>query len=85
MDLLTCLPATKSGSDTIIVRVDRFTKYVMGVPAKLTIDALGFAQLMLKHVITKIEVPASIVSDKDVRFTTFSFKTIAFALGSSPH
>ena len=40
MDLLTCLPVTKDGYDTIAVFVDRLTKFCVAVPTKLTVDAL---------------------------------------------
>ena len=80
MDLLTCLPTTAAGFDTIIVWVDRLTKHVVAVPCKLTIDAPGFAQLMIEHIVAKFGLPLSFVSDRDVRFTSSFFSTLAKAM-----
>jgi len=85
MDLLTCLPVTKDGYDTIVVWVDRLTKFCVAAPAKLTIDAPGFAALMVDAVISKFGLPDSIVSDRDVRFTGAFFKTLEVRLGTRLH
>jgi len=76
MDLMTCLPETADGYDTIVVFVDRLTKYCIAVPSKLSVDAPGFAQLLIDHVISKHGPPLSIVSDRDTRFTSAFFKTL---------
>lgn len=44
MDFITCLPVTAAGMDTLVVWVDRLTKYVVVQPCKLTLDAPGFAR-----------------------------------------
>ena len=59
MDLLTCLPTTKDGYDTIAVFVDRLTKFCVAVPTKLTVDAPGFARLLVDHVISKFGMPVA--------------------------
>ena len=70
MDFITCLPVTPAGNDTLVVWVDRLTKYVVVQPCKLTLDAAGFAQLTVDHIISKHGMPESFVSDRDVRFTS---------------
>lgn len=83
MDLMTCLPETADGCDTIVVFVDRLTKYCVAVPTRLTVDAPGFAQIMIDHVIARFGAPTSIVSDRDTRFTSAFFKTLVAKLGIS--
>ena len=57
MDLITCLPTSPDGLDCIIVWVDRLTKYVTMQPCKLSIDAAGFAQMIVDHIISKHGMP----------------------------
>ena len=63
MDFITCLPVTPSGKDMLIVWVDRLTKYVILAPSVLTLNAEGFAQQTVDHVISKHGVPSEFVSD----------------------
>lgn len=81
MDFITCLPISPSGNDTLIVWVDRLTKYVIVQPCKLTIDAPGFAQMTVDHVISKHGCPESFVSDRDVRFTAAFMQSLTTILG----
>jgi len=76
MDLLTCLPMTDTGFDTMVVFVDRLTKFCVAVPCKLDTDAAGFADILIDNVIAKYGVPCSLISDRDVRFTSIFFKTL---------
>ena len=82
MDLLTCLPTTKDGYDTIAVFVDRLTKFCVAAPTKLTVDAPGFARLLVDHVVSKFGMPISIISDRDVRFTSAFHRTVMQCLGT---
>ena len=59
------------------------TKFVVACPAQLTIDAAGFARLTMDHVVSKFGVPASIISDRDTRFTSAFFATWTKCLGST--
>jgi len=57
------------GMDTVIVIVDRFSKYVVYVatPSVCTVEvAVG---LFYKHVVKYFGVSSNVVSDRDVRFT----------------
>lgn len=76
MDFITCLPVTPAGNDTLIVWVDRLTKYIVVQPCKLTLDTPGFAQLTVDHIISKHGMPESFVSDRDVRFTSTFWKSL---------
>ena len=82
MDFITCLPVTAAGNDMLIVWVDRLTKYVVLAPSVLTLNAKGFAQQTIDHVISKHGVPAEFVSDRDVRFTSSFWESFTSFLHS---
>ena len=67
----------------LIVWVDRLTKYVVLAPAKLTLNAQGFAQYTVDHVISKHGMPQNFVSDRDVRFSSNFWRSLNASLGTS--
>ena len=85
MDLITGLPKTSNKFDTIVVMVCRLTKYVILIPTVEKLSAEGFAQLWVDHLISKHGCPESIVSDRDVRFTSAFWKTLNSLVGAEAH
>lgn len=79
LDLVTDLPRTKRGFDTIVVFVDRLTKMIHIAPTVKTVDGPGVAKLFFEHVFRHHGMPTSLVSDRDPRFTG-KFWTALFAL-----
>ena len=69
MDLVTDLPTSTSGYDTLLVFVDRFTKMIRIAPCNKTVTAEGIARLFIDTVFKLHGMPASLVSDRDPRFT----------------
>ena len=57
------------GMNTIMVVVDRFTKYAMFVAAPTVCTAEVAAELFYRNMVKYFGVPSNIVSDRDVRFT----------------
>ena len=68
MDFITCLPKSE-GSGSIIVVVDRFSKYGTFIAAPPDVTADDTAKLFFKNVVKYWGVPHVIVSDRDPRFT----------------
>ncbi|KAJ4699844.1 Ty3/gypsy retrotransposon protein [Melia azedarach] len=68
MDFITSLPKSE-GYGSIIVVVDRFSKYAVFMAAPADCTAEEAAKLFLKHVVKLWGVPNNIVSDRDPRFT----------------
>lgn len=68
LDLITDLPVTTRGYDTIVVFVDRLTKMVHVEAATKTITSEGLADLFESRVIRYHGVPQSLISDRDIRF-----------------
>ncbi|GKB46820.1 putative nucleotidyltransferase, ribonuclease H, partial [Tanacetum coccineum] len=68
MDFITCLPKSE-GSGSIIVVVDRFSKYGTFIAAPPDVTADDTAKLFFRNVVKYWGVPQVIVSDRDPRFT----------------
>ena len=82
MDFITKLPVTPDGNDTLVVWVDRLTKYVVVHACKEAHTAEQFAHYTIDNVISKHGCPESFVSDRDVRFTSEFWKTTTKLLGA---
>ena len=82
MDLITDLPVTRKGHDSIFVVVDRLSKMVHLEAFTKTISAQGLAAVYADRVFRYHGVPQSIVSDRDTRFTSLFWKELAQRLGT---
>ena len=82
LDFVTHLPRTFRGHDTIWVVVDRLTKSAHFLAMNLRMSMAKLAQLYIKEIMRLHEVPLSIVSDRDPRFTSQFWQTLQSALGS---
>jgi hypothetical protein len=68
LDLITDLPVTARGYDTVVVFVDRLTKMVHIEASTKSITSEGLAELFESRVIRYHGVPQTLVSDRDIRF-----------------
>nr|GEW27084.1 putative reverse transcriptase domain-containing protein [Tanacetum cinerariifolium] len=76
MDFITKLPKTSSGYDTIWVIDDRLTKSAHFLPMK-DIDTMEIlTRIYFKELVSRQEVPVSIISDHDSRFTSRFWQTL---------
>ncbi|CAN6455079.1 unnamed protein product [Victoria cruziana] len=81
MDFIVSLPKV-DGYSSVLVVVDRFSKYATFIPASKECPAEKTAELFVKHIVKYWGVPKSIVSDRDARFTGKFWREVFRLLGS---
>jgi len=70
MDFVLGLPRSSKGFDSIWVVIDRLTKSAHFLPVKKTCPIHRLVKLYVDKIVRLYRVPASIVSDRDPRFTS---------------
>jgi hypothetical protein len=76
MDFITELPVSKAGHDSILVVIDKLTKYALFIPTTSKIDEKGTAGLFFKQVIAKFGIPRQVISDRDTRWCGVFWKEV---------
>jgi hypothetical protein len=82
MDLITDLPPTKHGHDTIVTFVDRLTKMVCFAPTTKTVTASELSMVFINAWYRRFGMPRVIVSDRDRRFLSHFWQALFAALGT---
>ncbi|GKF53417.1 putative reverse transcriptase domain-containing protein [Tanacetum coccineum] len=75
LDLITKLPRSSQGFDTIWVIVDRLTKSAYFLPIRENDPLDKLARLYLNKIVARHEIPTSIIYDRDGRFTSNFWKS----------
>ncbi|GKE59889.1 putative reverse transcriptase domain-containing protein [Tanacetum coccineum] len=75
MDFITKLPKSSQDFDTIWVIVDRLTKSAHFLPIRENDPLDKLARLYLNRIVARHRIPASIICDRDGRFTSNFWKS----------
>ena len=70
MDFVSGLPLTQQKHDSVWVIVDKLKKSAHFIPIKMDYYMDRLAELYVKEIVRLHGVPLSIVSDRDLRFTS---------------
>ena len=82
MDFVTHFPKTPWRHDAVWVIVDRLTKLAHFLAVRMTFTLEEFYRLFLREIVWLHGVSVSIVSDMDLRFTTYFWKSFQKAMGT---
>lgn len=82
MDFVVGFPKSARGNDAMWVIVDRLTKSAHFLPVRMNFSMDQYARLYIKEVIRLHGILASIVSDRDPRFTSKFWKSLQGAMGT---
>ena len=82
MDFVSGFPTTRNRKDSVWVVVDRLTKSAHFIPIKKTDGVEPLVQIYMDEIVRLHGMPASIVSDRDPRFTSYFWKAFQTALGT---
>ena len=81
MDIITNLPVTANGYDSIVMFVDWLSKYIYFVACKHDISAEQLANIFLATVVAQHGMPRHLISDHNPRFTYQFWKALAGVMG----
>nr|GEY02904.1 putative reverse transcriptase domain-containing protein [Tanacetum cinerariifolium]GEY02910.1 putative reverse transcriptase domain-containing protein [Tanacetum cinerariifolium] len=82
MDVITKLLKSSQGFDTIWVIMDRLIKSAHFLPIRENDPLDKLARLYLNRIVARHEIPASIICDRDGRFTSNFWRSFKKALGT---
>ena len=82
MDFVVDLPATQKGHNGVWVIVDRLTKTAHFLPFNTKWSVAKLARYYVREIVRLHGVPASIVSDRDARFTSRFWQSFQEAMGT---
>ena len=82
MDFVTSFPLTQRKHDAVWVIVDRLTKSAQFLPVRLDYAMDRLMELYVSEIVRLHEIPLSIVSDRDPRFTSRFWKQLQLVFGT---
>ena len=81
LDFITGFPLTQKQHDSIMVVVDKLSKYAHFILMKSTYKAVNDAEIFLKEMFQLHGVLKMVISDRDVKFTSNFWKSLFAGLG----
>ena len=82
MDFVVGLPLTRRKHDSVWVVVDRLNKLAHFLPMRTDYSLDKLVELYIKEIVWLHGIPISIISDRDLRFTSRFWGKLQKALGT---
>jgi len=82
MDFITGLPRTKKNNDSIMVVVDKLSKATHFIPVQSTYRTVQITHIFMQNVFKLHGLPKTIISDRDMKFTSAFWRTLFAELGT---
>ena len=82
MDFVTHFPPTSLGHDAVWVIMDRLTKSAHFLVVRMTFTLEEFYRLYKREIVQLHEVPVSIVSNRDLMFMAYFWKSFQRVMGT---
>eukprot|EP00253_Pinus_taeda_P017455 PITA_17455 len=76
MEFITGLPKSKKNNDSIMVVVDKLSKSAHFIPVQSTYRAMQIAHVFMQNIFKLHGLPKTIISDRDIKFTSVFWKTL---------
>ena len=73
---ITVFPLTQKQHESIMVVVDKLSKFAHFIPMKSTYNAVNVTEIFLKEIFRLHGVPKMVISDRDVKFTSNFWKSL---------
>eukprot|EP00253_Pinus_taeda_P016148 PITA_16148 len=81
MDFITRLPKSRKNNDSIMVVVDKLSKSTHFIPVQSTYRAAQITNVFMLNIFKLHGLPKTIISDRDVKFTSVFWRTLFEGLG----
>jgi hypothetical protein len=83
LDFITGLHKTQKQNDSIMVVIDKLSKYAHFIPVKSTYKEINIAEIFMKEIFRLHGIPEMMISDRDVKFTSTFWKELFAGLDTN--
>lgn len=82
MDFIIGLPKSKRNNDSVMVVVEKLSKIAHFIPVQSTYRAAQIANVFMQNIFKLHRLPKTIISNRDVKFTSAFWRTLFEGLGT---
>jgi hypothetical protein len=83
MDFITGFPKTQRQNNSIMVVIDKLSKYAHFIRVKSTYKTINIGEFFMKEIFRLHGIPKMFISDRDVKFTSNFWKELFVGLGTN--
>ena len=83
LDFITGLPKTHKQNDSIMVVIDKLSKFAQFILVKSTFKAINIIEIFMKEIFRLHGIPKMVILDRDVKFTSTFWKELFARLNTN--